>query len=176
MQEIFAKKRFKNEVPECDTNPISLDELVRLGYLNSVINAIKPQFAWWSMLSNPSTTATEFASLNQVRFIDTGGVVYTPDFRTEANVWNRMPLDINIRELHVFLVIAPGTGKSYTFTVRDDSVGTAATVTISDLETQKNWAGLVGVDAGSLLALECVPVGTPAATAVSFVTIWEKGG
>jgi len=67
-------------------------------------------------------------------------------------------------------VVAPGAGKSWTFTVRKNGVDTALTVTISDTATSaRDSTHTVSVAAGDSVTLQAVPSGSP--TAISLVTV-----
>lgn len=68
-----------------------------------------------------------------------------------------------IGNLHVKLTVAPGAGKSWTFTLRLNGAATLITFAISNLETTgEDTVNEVAISPGDRLSLECVPSGTPA--------------
>lgn len=100
-----------------------------------------------------STTVTQFAALN--------GITGNPN-NTEANRTYVVGTTV-AKNLYVSQAVAPGTGKSYVYTLRDDAADTALTVTISDSAlTGTDLTHSVAVDGGSLCCWKCVPNGTPA--------------
>jgi len=106
--------------------------------------------------SPPSTTSTYYA----------GPVTGTPAFDNNEvfgrQVW---PTDGTFTNLLITLAGAPGTGKSWTFTVRKNGVDTALSVVISDTATTgRDTTHSVAVAPGDLLSLKSVPSGTPSAS------------
>lgn len=67
----------------------------------------------------------------------------------------------------IVLSAAPGSGKSFTFTLRINGVDTAAVITISDTATSGTFMGSVALADGDELTLKCVPSGTPTASTAS---------
>ncbi len=91
----------------------------------------------------------------------------------------QMPIseDITITKIQVIADTAPGTSKSYTYTIRDDGSDTSASVVLSDAETDDTWTGSVSVLANSVVSLKATPSGTPAApTNVYWIIEYETGG
>jgi hypothetical protein len=83
----------------------------------------------------------------------------------------------NLTKARYHLSVAPGSGKSYTFTLLKDDVaqdgsgGTPDTrVTISDAATSGTWSGTLAATAGQTIRLECTPAGTPTAATVQAST------
>lgn len=73
--------------------------------------------------------------------------------------------DITITKITLYSDTAPGTaasGKQYTFTIRDDSVDTAASVVLLDTATSVTWTGSVNIAAGSFISVSSTPLNTPA--------------
>jgi hypothetical protein len=104
----------------------------------------------------PSTSATQYNYL-------------VPCFTSSWNATElarSVPLseDITITKLTVYLDTAPGVGKQFTFSVRDDGVTTAASVVISDAEVTDTWTGSLSVSALSVMSMESVPLNTPTAS------------
>ena len=65
----------------------------------------------------------------------------------------------------VKLTVAPGVGRSWTFTIRKNRTNTALSVTISGTDTTAaNWADRVIFSAGDELSVESSPSGTPLLT------------
>jgi hypothetical protein len=67
----------------------------------------------------------------------------------------------------ITLPSAPGSGKSFTFTLRKNQVDTAAVITISDAATNGTYVPTITVADGDELTIKCVPSGTPTSTAPS---------
>ena len=63
--------------------------------------------------------------------------------------------------LYVTLSGSPGAGKSYAFTLRQDSAATDLTCTVSETGTTCNDSGSAAVANDDLMAYESVPSGTP---------------
>lgn len=75
-----------------------------------------------------------------------------------------IPNSGTLRNLSFQLTNAPGSGKSWTFTVQKNGSDTGLTVTISDTNTEgSDTTNTVTVAAGDLLAIKSVPSGTPTA-------------
>ncbi len=75
--------------------------------------------------------------------------------------------DVTVTSFTFTLDTAPGVGKSYTFTLRDDAVDTAVSIVISDLNTTGSWTGSVLFAAGSSCSIKATPSGTPANFTIS---------
>jgi len=74
-----------------------------------------------------------------------------------------------LKKLYVLLQAAPGDGHSYTFTVRETSVDTAITVTISGVATTGNdTVNTHSVAGGDEVDLECIPAGEYPASADAY--------
>lgn len=72
------------------------------------------------------------------------------------------PLNGAVKNFRVNLTQAPGSGKSFTFTLQKNGVDTALVVTIADLDTiGSDTSTSVSVAAGDTLNLKLVPSGTP---------------
>lgn len=104
--------------------------------------------------------------------------VYLPIFgvnisgdATEVNTSIPISEDVTITGFSVWLTAtggtpggAPGTGVTRTLTIRDDAVGTAAAVSISNTSTSGTWSGSVSISALSLVSVQStVTGGTPPA-------------
>lgn len=82
---------------------------------------------------------------------------------TEFDAEGIITTDGNISNLYVELENAPGTGKSYTFTMRKNETDTSITTTIQNTSKRGNdTINTITVTAGDRLCLKCVPSGTPA--------------
>ena len=68
--------------------------------------------------------------------------LFTEFESTENKVKSIIPLPCNISNFYVSLSGAPGTGKSYTFTVRKNGTNTFLTVNISGSNTTGNITGV----------------------------------
>lgn len=58
---------------------------------------------------------------------------------------------------------APGSGKSYIFTIMKNGTETAAEITIADTDTEGSWQGDVTIAEGDLISVEVEAVNTPTA-------------
>lgn len=105
--------------------------------------------------NNMSISSTEYNKLGG--FLGTWG-------GAEATHYS-LGLDCTLRKFAVNLAAAPGAGKSYTLTVRDDGADTSLAVTIADTDTygidSSNSAAVVDL---SLLAVKSAPSGSPLST------------
>jgi hypothetical protein len=87
---------------------------------------------------------------------------------TAANVsW---VVDGELVYLRIEIDDAPGTGKSWTFTVQIAEVDTAAVIVIADSDVSGEWTGTLAVADGDLVRIECVPSGSPPNTFPRYVT------
>lgn len=111
----------------------------------------------------PSTSA-----VNYTQVTDTQLSTYTT---AEASRTLVISEDIVVTKFTVWCTTAPTTGNSFTYTLRDDGVNTAAAVTISDTNTTASWSGSVSIAALSLIALQTSPTGTPTAPGTHYWTI-----
>lgn len=78
--------------------------------------------------------------------------------------------------LYVKCPLAPGSGKSYAFTVRKNAGATSLTCTVSDANTtcsDTNTSNYPSIVAGDLIAIEAVASGTPTATNPKFGVGWN---
>jgi len=84
-------------------------------------------------------------------------------FRSAENdVIQIAPLAFELKKLYINLRFAPGSGKSTTWTVRDDGADTDLAVTVSDTATGgNNTSDTVSVADASLLAMHVAFSGTP---------------
>lgn len=113
----------------------------------------------------PSRTTTTFVTINGSG--DNGFLT------TEAAPNLIVPTAGFFRRISVGISVAPGVGKSWTFTVRKNGADTACTVTISG--TNRFGVGALYTSqysGGDLISLKCVPAGTPAAMVCSWGVEW----
>jgi hypothetical protein len=73
------------------------------------------------------------------------------------------PCDGTFGNFHIRLSAAPGSGKSYTFTVRKNGSDTAMVVTIADSATEGTYSGTISVAEFDYFNLKVVASGSPAA-------------
>lgn len=110
-----------------------------------------------------STTGTEYEGLNGL-----GNNLWSA---TEADAHMRFPAGI-VKKLYVMLGTAPGTGDSYTFTIRSNATNTNLTCTVSEANTTATDSSNSFWNAeGNFLSVQSVPSGTPSAAAYSKVSI-----
>ena len=75
---------------------------------------------------------------------------------------------MQVKKLYVKLSAAPGTSKSYTFTLRDSAANSALTVTISDSATEgSDTTHTVNLHNYDYIDIRCTPSGTPNSVNVS---------
>ena len=80
-----------------------------------------------------------------------------------------------LKNLRIKLDGSPGSGKSYTFTLRVNGAGTTLTTTISNAETSGfDITHEVIVLAGDLVGIECSPAGTPTARRPRWTVVFES--
>jgi len=106
----------------------------------------------------PNQTTTEYEKQHGTRNF------YSIEDRSNELV----AINVTAKKLYINITVAPGVGKSYTFTLRDDHVNTALTKAIEDANTIGNISQDVEIGAESFITLGCVPAGTPALTIPSF--------
>lgn len=107
----------------------------------------------------PSTSANQYAFLT---------ACFSTSWNSTENT-RTIPISeaITITAINVYLDTAPGTaasGKSYTFTIRDNGAGTSAAVTITDAAVTGSFSGSVSIAKDHLVALEAAPANTPTAS------------
>lgn len=85
------------------------------------------------------------------------------------------PTHINLHTFRVSLSVAPGVGKSYTFTVERYHLATPLSVTISGNDTTgADLVHALGVPPNIPLVVSCTPSGVPAETRVRYSVICES--
>lgn len=109
--------------------------------------------------TNLATSGTEYLS----------GIGQSAPDATEDDVLVIVPVAGEVGSLRVFLTIAPGSGKSRTFTLRKNGADTALVVAIADANTAgADVSNSVTVAAGDRLTLKATSSGTPAASKAAF--------
>lgn len=107
---------------------------------------------------------------NETDALNTGATEYASPFFN--NIWqgtegaaNQISQYLIVKAIYGKVSVAPGVGKSWVFTLRDDAVNTSHTFTISDAETTDNSSAVSAhtVADSSLLSISLVPSGTPSA-------------
>lgn len=110
------------------------------------------QLALWRSTDTPSTLATEYCSP-----MGNGST-----FGTEAAQSMVVAAAGIFRNLRIVLSAAPGTGNSWTITLRVNGSGSALTLTFSNTDTDLEITGTdVSVSAGDRISLEFVPASGP---------------
>lgn len=118
-----------------------------------------------SHLQGPATGATNYIGLWNA----TSGQAVA-DFQWAASRdtthENISPLGGTITALHIKLITAPSSGKSWAFSIyKNGTIQASSTVTIANTATTGSVTGLsIAVAAGDTLSLEAVPTGTPTGT------------
>lgn len=113
---------------------------------------VTPVFVYGGAPASVDNTTTEYAQFS--------GAAQAWGAVGQANT--PMPIDGRVGNLRVVLETAPGSGKSWTYTLYKNSVATALTVTISDAATSaSDTTNTVSFVAGDLLAWAAIPTNTP---------------
>lgn len=112
--------------------------------------------------------------------ISSAGAAVAPLSAYGTASYSVIPTPGDLTALDYVLVTAPGSGKSYTLTLRkngvaqDGSGGTPnTTVTISDLATTGAWAGTVSLVAGDYIDVNVVGTSTPASSALTVASTFS---
>jgi len=93
----------------------------------------------------------------------------------EANVTVPTPMDFNTKNVYANFQTAPGAGKSWTHSFRDDVANSGLAVTISDTATSNNATHATKIDTGSLIGWTSEPSGTPTASGAHTLSITANG-
>jgi len=136
------------------------------------------RFHTWSMVQSPVTPTASLNKTqpvllnNQVALTTSGGTNYQPlamnfDWATEIQIPQIMAHYGAITNVRLNLTVAPGVGKSFTFTLRKNFVDTAITFTISGTSTSgSDTTHTVVFAEGDFLDWAYTSSGTPAATKI----------
>lgn len=113
---------------------------------------------WWMMgIASPNGAATRFIS----PFVPLSLGTQT----AEGSAQLPAPFAVTATDLVCVAATAPGSGKSFAFTLRKAGVDTAMTCTIADTATTCSQTGqAVAIALGDLLALSDVPASAPTAS------------
>lgn len=114
---------------------------------------------WHAGVNSPDTGSVRYNWLAADR-----EATWCPNERTSGGRSVPLTDDVTITKVTVWLTTAPGSGKRWAFTVRDDAADTSAAVTISNTATTAQWTGSVNIAAGSMVCMKSTPTSTPAGT------------
>lgn len=114
--------------------------------------------------NGPSVSAT-----NYIRPVGPGYVTWTA---TESSV-DLLPGPWVVKKMYVTTVGAPGSGKSYDFTLRKNAGATSLTVNIADSATSANVTADVTLDSDDTISLQSVPNTTPSALNINLGLLLE---
>jgi hypothetical protein len=127
--------------------------------------------AWWGIQFTPTTDGESFFGFGNASLPATASTNYEQGFYggvANAN-WNASePTGTGyigpqtLKNMYIKLITAPGGAASRAFTVRNNSVDTALTTTISTSGTTGNSTNDVAFARGEVFTLKCVPTSTPA--------------
>lgn len=121
-----------------------------------------------------STTAPSTSAVNYLAL--TGDLEHTPT-ATELARANILTDDVEILSITAVLGNAPGSGKSWTLTLRNAGANTAAAVVVSGTDQTATWNGSVTCLADSRIGLSITPSGTPAAIgSIRWIITYQTGG
>ena len=113
-------------------------------------------------VGDPSTSTTNYSNILQP----------SATSATEADELVEAALATTVSKLVVTLGVAPGSGKSWTFTLRKNGADTGLTCTISDTATTaSDLVNTVSYAVGDTLTLKIVPSGTPTAPSGVYVAL-----
>lgn len=81
---------------------------------------------------------------------------------------------IALQHIHALVSVAPGVGKSWTFTLQKNDVDTALVTAITGTATENAYAGddIVVIGEGDTFRIKVVPSGTPASNSFAKVTFF----
>ncbi len=79
-------------------------------------------------------------------------------------------------KLYVWAETAPGEGKSWTITVRDDTTGTAESATIANTDTSATDTDNVSIAANGKVTIFVTSSGSPAATRLYWAIVYTSNG
>jgi hypothetical protein len=114
--------------------------------------------------SGPSNTVTNYAFPRAAIFV--GFDAYSTS-ESVRQYHGAATASLVLSGMYVEMSVAPGSGKSRTFTLRKNGAGTSITVTISDAALSGNITGQsVSLAAGDTWSFECQASGTPASASV----------
>lgn len=87
--------------------------------------------------------------------------------------WVQIPLSdaCTITSITAYVTNAPGSGNSWTFTLRDGAADTAAAMTISNTAQSATWSGTLSVAQLALVDMKTTGTGTPAASGLVYYVI-----
>jgi hypothetical protein len=135
---------------------------------------------------NPTTAGESIFSFASVNANSVAAVNYEQPLGLGNNGWSATE---NIRyiefgpyhltKMYASVITAPGIGKSWTFTMRQNGVDTAVTAVISDTATTATGTGNVTYANGDKAAIESTPSSTPAASGgvhIGYVLTDGSGG
>ena len=127
----------------------------------------------WSMAFTPTTVGNSFfglSSLNADDPLNTTGVTSwwqsalgysdVTDVGAEE-MFALIPGNVTLSNFYVSFVTAPGSSKSWTFTIRKNLISTALTTTITGAATTGNATANVTFGLGDLFTIIAAPAGTP---------------
>lgn len=107
-------------------------------------------------------------SILAVEYNRAQSIYYGSNWLFEATVRQRVQ-DYFARKLYVRITAAPGVGRSYTFTVRQNGADTPLSCIVADVATTgNNIADTVDFAHGDYVALQSTPAGNPAACDVKW--------
>src|SRR5262249_10048043 len=117
------------------------------------------------------STGTALLSGGVDQFI---GAFNTGKSRDQADVQLPIPTDGTISNVYVTLSGAPGTGRSWTFVVRNGANDTALTCTIQDLATScSDLTNAAAFAAGDMFAIRVIGGGTPATRIAQWTGVFQ---
>lgn len=123
------------------------------------------------MLFAGSYNFSSAGTAGQTKFLPFFGAslaIAAPGFASElVQSQNIVPNQCSTAKLYIQLGTAPGSGNSYTYTLRNAGANTVLSCTVSGTNTTCNDSQTLSIAAGSLIDLQTVAGGTPSATNLS---------
>src|SRR3990167_8213085 len=123
--------------------------------------------------TKPSTTVVGYQPLDEGA---TGvGAWFTTDATTDGTGKCTVTTDGTVKNLRILLDVSPGSGTSYTFTVRKNGSNASLACSIADTATScQDSTNSFSVSGGDLLTIESSPSGTPASVLVKWTTVFDS--
>ena len=89
------------------------------------------------------------------------------DIITEDEVQQAIPISGTVSDFYVRMSAAPGAGKSYTLTIRNDGANTSVGCVVAGAATKcSDTTNSAALEPGGLISLRATPAGGPAASRV----------
>jgi hypothetical protein len=134
---------------------------------NSLVQTSTQTAPILSVSGSTSTAVTNYGVMS-------GGQAQTSGWSTtETNMQIIVPTSGTLSHLYNTVSSAPGSGKSWQYTLIVNGTATSLQTTVADTATTaNNTATTVGVVAGDTISMRCTPTGTPISSTPSFSVLF----